>query len=162
MERSGHTFLKRAMIRHNALFGCEVSGHYFFRELKGGDDGLFASLFMAEVLVSHGLPLSKLRQTLPPFFATPDLRIPAGLVSYGEIVARLCAKFPEAKGIKLDGIRLETQEGIVLVRESVTEPLVTMRLEGRTKDSFHELLDVVLNALPEAAGHITKQIEPSG
>lgn len=162
MERSGHAFIKRAMIGHNALFGCEVSGHYFFRELKGGDDGLFASLFMAEVLASHGLPLSKLRQTLPPFFATPDLRIPAGLVSYGEIVERLYSKFPGAKDTRLDGIRLETKENIVLVRKSVTEPVVTMRLEGRTKDSFRELLDVVLNALPEAAGEITKQIDQSG
>jgi phosphomannomutase len=161
MERSGHAFIKRAMIRHNALLGCEVSGHYFFRELKGGDDGLFASLFMAEVLASHGLPLSKLRQTLPPFFATPDLRIPASLVSYGEIVKRLYLNFPGAKDNKLDGIRLETKEGIILVRKSVTEHVVTMRLEGRTKDSFRELLEVVLSALPEAAEDITKEIDQS-
>lgn len=162
MERSGHAFIKRAMVRHNALFGCEVSGHYFFRELNGGDDGLFASLFMAELLASHDLPLSKLRQTLPPFFATPDLRIPLGLVSYGEMVERLYSKFPGAKDSKLDGIRLETKENVVLVRESVTEPVVTMRLEARTRDSFQELLGVVLNALPEAAGEITKQIDQSG
>lgn len=49
----------------------------------------------------------------------------------------------------------------MLVRKSVTEPVVTMRLEGRTKDSFHELLGVVQNALPEAAGIITKQIDQS-
>jgi phosphomannomutase len=161
MERSGYAFIKRAMIGHNALLGCEASGHYFFRELYGGDDGLFASLLMAELLTSHGLPLSKLRQTLPPFFITPDLRIPAGLVSYGEIVERLYSNFPGAKGTKLDGIRLETKQGIVLVRKSVTEPVVTMRLEGRTEDSFRELLDVVLNSLPKAAGEITKQIDQS-
>ena len=32
LERSGHTFLKRRMITDSCLFGCEVSGHYFFRE----------------------------------------------------------------------------------------------------------------------------------
>lgn len=161
IERSGHAFIKRTMIERNALFGCEASGHYFFRELKGGDDGLFASLFMAEVLASHGLSLSKLRQTLPPFFASPELRIPSDLVSYREIAERVRSKFPWAKDTKLDGTRLQTEEGVVLIRKSVTESVVTMRLEGRTKDSLRKLLDVVLDALPEAAGNIAKQIDQS-
>ncbi len=158
MERSGHTFIKRCMIMQNALFGCEVSGHYFFRELAGGDDGLFAALFMAELITKSGLALTELRRTLPPFYATPDLRIPARVLCYGEIVARLRSQFVGAHETELDGVRLETPDGVVLIRESVTEPVVTMRLEGRCQDSLRQLISISMKTLPEAAREISQQI----
>lgn len=84
MERSGHAFIKRAMVAYKGLFGCEASGHYFFRELGGGDDGLFAALFMAEIVGRSGRSLANLRETLP-FFCHPgsahpvqNSRIPGG------------------------------------------------------------------------------------
>jgi phosphomannomutase len=159
VERSGYTFIKRAMIEQQALFGCEVSGHYFFRELHGGDDGLFAALLMAELLRRHGRSLANLRRTLPPFYVTPDLRIPWELVDYAEVVKRLRAAFPQARESTLDGIRWETPEGYVLARESVTEPVVTVRLEGRREDSLQRLIDLCLKTLPEAAVEISREIE---
>ena len=66
MERSGHAFIKRRMIEGNCLLGCEASGHYFFRELCGGDDGLFAALLMTE-LISRCGTLQNLRKSLPLF-----------------------------------------------------------------------------------------------
>ena len=41
MQPSGHGFIKTAMIERQADLGVEVSGHYFFKALGGGDDGLF-------------------------------------------------------------------------------------------------------------------------
>ena len=129
MERSGHAFIKRRMIEEDCLLGCEVSGHYFFRELAGGDGGLFAALLMGEIVRRSG-PLGDLRKSLAPFFATPDLRFPARTLAYEEVVKRLRGLFPAAKETTLDGLRLETPDGFILVRESVTEPVLTMRLEG--------------------------------
>ena len=159
VERSGYTFIKRAMIEQQALFGCEVSGHYFFRELHGGDDGLFAALLMADLLRRRGRPLADLRRTLPPFYVTPDLRIPWGLLDYAEAVKRLRTVFPNARESTLDGIRWETPEGYVLARESVTEPVVTVRLEGRREDSLQRLIDLCLKTFPEAASEISRQLE---
>src|SRR5215831_1230237 len=93
MERSGHTFIKRKMIEEDCLLGCEVSGHYFYRELNGGDDGLFSALLLAE-MVKRAATLSRLRKSLAPYFATPDLRLPAGVLPYGEITTRLRRVFP--------------------------------------------------------------------
>jgi phosphomannomutase len=159
MERSGHAFIKRTMIERDCLFGCEASGHYFYRELRGGDDGLFAALMMTELVSQCGAPLAELRRTLAPFFATPDLRIPANLLGYTEIVRRLHSVFASAREVTIDGIRLETPEGHILARESVTEPVVTMRLEGRSEDSLSHLVDACLKAFPEAAREISRQID---
>jgi phosphomannomutase len=158
-ERSGHAFIKRTMLEQQALFGCEVSGHYFFRELHGGDDGLFASLLMADLLRRSGRSLAELRQTLPPFYVTPDLRIPLNLLNYAEVVSRLRRVFANSPESTLDGIRWETPEGYVLARESVTEPVVTVRLEALHEDGLHQLIGLCLEALPEAGGEILRQIE---
>ena len=58
----------------------------------------------------------------------------------------------------VDGVRWETGEGYALARESVTEPVVTLRLEGRTEDSLQALIDLCLRAFPEAAGEISRQV----
>jgi phosphomannomutase len=159
MERSGHAFIKRSMITLNGLFGCEVSGHYFFRELGGGDDGLFAALFVAELVQRRGVSLADLRRKLGPSFVTPDLRIPLRVISFADVVARFRNLFPDSRETTVDGIRWETRDGFILARESVTEPLVTMRLEGRGQASLDHLVKLCLKTFPEAAGEISKQID---
>ncbi len=157
MERSGHAFIKRRMIEENCLFGCEASGHYFFRELAGGDDGLFSALLMTE-LTGKCESLANLRRSLDPFFATPDVRLPASNLSYVEIAARLRKLFRSARETTIDGLRLEVSEGFILARESVTEPVVSIRIEGRNKKGLKVLVEKCLGALPEAAEDIRKQI----
>jgi phosphomannomutase/phosphoglucomutase len=157
MERSGHSFIKRQMIEMDCLFGCEVSGHYFFRELGGGDDGLFTALLVSRMVADCGA-LGMLRKSVPPVFATPDLRLPAGLISYGDLKSRLLDLFSEAGRVTLDGIRLETADGFILARESVTEPVITMRLEGLSRDAYHRLLGICLQALPEVSRKIREQV----
>jgi phosphomannomutase len=147
------------MIEQHCLFGCEASGHYFFRELGGGDDGLFAALRMADLVRRSGRPLQEIRRSVPSFYVTPDLRIPARLLSFDEMSKRLRCAFKGARETSVDGIRLETGRGFVLARESVTEPVVTMRLEGQGADSLDELVETCLKAFPEAAGEIRRQIE---
>lgn len=159
MERSGHTFLRNAMITHDGLFGCEASGHYFFHELRGGDDGLFAALFMADIIRDSKLSLTAMRRTLPPFFMTPDLRIPLSVVPYEEVILRIRKCFPDSPETNVDGSRWETPSGFVLVRKSVTEPLFTLRIEGHSRFSFEDLLKTCLMTLPETADEISKQID---
>jgi phosphomannomutase len=161
IERSGHTFLKRRMINEDCLFGCEASGHYFYRELHGGDDGLFSALLMTELLADEG-PLAGLRASLPPFFVTPDLRLPSSALPYQEFVRRLRERFPGVPETTIDGVRLETPDGSLLVRESVTEPVVTMRLESSSLEALRALLSTCQSVLPEVASEIARQTSNAG
>jgi len=161
VERSGHAFIKRRMIQENCLLGCEASGHYFFRELQGGDDGLFAALLMAE-LVSREGSLASLRRALPPVYATPDLRFPTHVLPYTEVVMRLQASLKAAQASSVDGLRLETSDGFVLARESVTEPAITLRVEGFSKQGLKRLIGLCVRTLPELAHEMKEQIEQAG
>ena len=156
IERSGHSFIKSRMLATGARLGCEVSGHYFYGELGGGDDGLFTALLMSR-LIAEGGPLSTMRAALPRIFATPDLRL-AATIEWTDLKRRFRNIFPEARALALDGLRLETADGFVLARPSVTEPMVTIRIEGFDAARYERLLETCLAAIPEMAGQARAQI----
>jgi phosphomannomutase / phosphoglucomutase len=148
IERSGHAFLKRRMIDEYCLFGCEASGHYFYRELRGGDDGLFTALLMAEVVATEG-SLKSLVAGLPPIYATSDLRVPSTLLSYEAAESRLHSRFSTALEVRVDGCRFDLPSGSVLIRQSVTEPVITVRIEGVGKAALDQLIAECREAIPE-------------
>ncbi len=153
MEHSGHAFIKSRMIRERAVFGCEASGHYFFDELDGGDDGIFGALLVADMVARRGA-LGELRRTVPPFFLTPDIRLRGGELSFAEVSARLRALPGIIAEVTIDGLRVETGDGFVLVRESVTETALTLRMEGRDAVALARLRAACRAALSEFPAYL--------
>src|SRR4029450_2303959 len=57
--RVGHSFIKGVMAETGAIFGCEHSGHYYFRDNYRADSGLIAALVALDALSRAGRPLSE-------------------------------------------------------------------------------------------------------
>lgn len=159
MERSGHAFIKSRMIREDALLGGEVSGHYFYRELEGGDDGLFSALLGIRLLQAADGPLSGLRAGVPPRFITPDLRIAWPPAAARDLLQRVKAAFPEERRCDLDGIRITFPKGWGLLRISITEPKITLRFEGEDAAALRATIDAFLDAVPELRGAVDRALE---
>lgn len=157
LERTGHAFMRSRMITEEALLGLDACGHYFFRELSGGDDGLFAALFLLDIVRRRGGSLRDLRRMLPRIFSTPELRVPLCELTHKDATAALQAAFPDADVTAIDGLRLLTAGGAVLIRESGTEPVISLRIEGFDERGYEEILERCLAALPSIAGRL--QIE---
>ncbi|NLC57069.1 MAG: phosphomannomutase/phosphoglucomutase [Armatimonadetes bacterium] len=150
MERSGHTFIKTRVLVEGALFAPEASGHYFFRVLEGGDDGLYCALVLLGALARAGQPLSTLVDALPRYATTPDIRVrypgdPAPLLE------RIAAAFPPDQVSRLDGVRVQFRDGWGLARPSVTEAALTLRFEGRTEPARAAVQAAFLAPVPELA-----------
>ena len=149
-ERSGHAFIKKHFLEVGAAIAGEVSGHFFFGEL-GYDDGLYAALTMAEILCASEKTLSALADDIvcPPI--TPDMRVAC---AYGEQqswldrVEALAATLP-CKALHLDGVRMEFEDGWILMRKSVTAEQITLRGEAETPERLKELLYTVAAVLPD-------------
>ena len=60
MHRVGHAFIKKRMRDENAVFGGEVSGHFYFRENWYADNGMIPALLVLEMLGREGKPFSEL------------------------------------------------------------------------------------------------------
>ena len=60
-----------------AVFGGEVSGHYYFRDFSRADSGIIPCLLMLEYLSKQGKPLSEvLRPFREHYFITGELNTP--------------------------------------------------------------------------------------
>ena len=147
-ERSGHAFIKARMISEDAAFGGEVSGHYFYRELHGGDDGLYTALVMADILSGSGRKLSEISDAVPEYVTTPDIRIPFD-GDREQIIERIASRFAPEEVSRLDGVKINFGDGWGLARVSVTEPAITLRFEAVSENRLREIVGQFLDPVPE-------------
>jgi phosphomannomutase len=125
--------------------------------LQGGDDGVFAALCLLELL-QDGRSLAELRRELPRMYITPDVRLPVRADDDDSIVRRLRAAVRPHSETAINGIRMETGDSFILVRQSVTETAVTIRIEGLTQHSLEGLVSLCLAALTEFSQTVSEQL----
>lgn len=149
VERSGHAFIRTRMCETGSLFGAEISGHYFYRALNGGDDGLFTACRVIAFLAGSAQSLAALRSACGPVHISPDLRVPLAPDLHPATMARIRDAWRPYPQQTIDGVRIDTPEGWILVRSSVTEPALTFRFEGRDSAALEALVARFCEATPE-------------
>ncbi len=108
-----------------------MSGHYFYRGLEGGDDGLYTACLLIAHLARSSGTLAELRRACPPVYMTPDLRVSvAPGRPAGDSSNRSARRGRSSPSVSIDGVRIDMPGGWALVRSSVTEPALTFRFEG--------------------------------
>lgn len=158
-ERSGRAFLRGRMRDSGAVFGAEISGHYFFGDLDGGDDGMFAACRVIACLAQTGQSLADVRRACPQVFMTPDLRVPMEPALQDQVLAQVrdaWAQFPQTS---VDGVRIELPVGWALVRSSVTESALCFRFEATDWGELHELVGRFCNSLPQVGDQVWRQYQ---
>jgi len=150
MARSGYAFIKAALLERGAVFGAETSGHFFFPE-TAGDDALYASCFLLELLESESRSLAQLLEEVPRYPITPDIRLPCPADEADLILEKLAEAFAGYPVLRLDGVRIDLGDGWALARRSVTEALVTLRFEARTGPRLAEIQRLVRERVPALA-----------
>lgn len=148
-ERSGHAYIKTRMLAENAVFGCEASGHFFYRELRGGDDGLFTALLLACSLAERGDTLGMRLACLPPHVITPDIRLSCESAAARHLIETIAARYPAERLLRLDGVRVEYPNGWALARVSITEPKITFRFESDTQEGLRAIAGEFLSGHPQ-------------
>jgi phosphomannomutase len=146
MNRVGHAFFKRRMREEGAIFGGEVTGHYYFRDNFFADNGFIPALLMLELMSRKGQTLHELLAPLrAKYFISgeintkmPDMRV------VQEKVDALGARYSDAKTYTMDGVSVEYPDWHFNVRASNTEPLIRLNLEATTQEEMERRRDEVL------------------
>ncbi len=149
VERSGHAFLRARMGRADALFGAELTGHYFFRELAHGDDSLLAACMLIAYLAESGETLADLRRACPVVFMTPDLHVSVNGSDRDALIEGVRRAWSEHPQTTVDGVRIEVPGGWALVRKSVTGPTLSFRFESADWHGLEHLVSRFCQLLPE-------------
>jgi len=133
-SRVGHAFIKPLMREHNAIFGGEHSGHFYFRDNFYADSGSIAFLIALELISKEDKKLSQLVSEIDHYVRTPEINfevkdIPAKMKQLEEVFL--------ARGYeidKLDGITVSGRGFWFNLRPSNTEPLIRMNLEAENME----------------------------
>jgi phosphomannomutase len=143
VNRVGHAYIKHRMREEGAVFGGEVSAHYYFRDFSQADSGVVPFLLLLELVSRSGRKLSEL---LAPyrarFFLTGEINTPVADVDAK--LRELEERYADARIDHLDGVSVEYDDWHFNVRPSNTEPLLRLNLEARSQALMEEKRDEVL------------------
>jgi phosphomannomutase len=149
MNRVGHAFFKQRMRETNAVFGGEVTGHYYFRENYYADNGFVPALLILELMSRKGMSLKDLLEPLRrQYFISGEINTALPNMSLLPAkIAEIAARYADGTQYTLDGISVEYPDWHFNVRPSNTEPLLRLNLEARTPGLMERKRDEVVGLI---------------
>lgn len=143
----GHAYMKPAMREHDAPFGGEISGHFFFRDHYYADSGLDAMVVGLAYLSTQDRPLSELVQEIDVY--AHDAEVNSKVVDAKVTVAKIKALHLDHVRDEIDGLTVEYPTWWFNVRPSNTEPLLRLTVEAKTRDEMVERREELLKLIRE-------------
>ena len=129
ISRVGHAFFKRKMREDDAVFGGEVSGHYYFREFWCADSGTLPALLMLELLSVGGRTLAELMADFRSrYFISGEIN--SEVADQEAKMEEIAERYSDGEQSRLDGISVDYPDWHFNVRPSNTEPLLRLTVES--------------------------------
>ncbi len=136
-NRVGHAFFKTRMRDEGAIFGGEVSGHYYFHDFYNADSGTVPALLILEKLSVEGKKMSELLEPLrSKYFISGEIN--SEVADGPAKMAELEERFSDGRISHLDGTSVDYDDWHFNVRPSNTEPLLRLTLESLVSEEDME------------------------
>jgi phosphomannomutase len=147
MNRVGHAFFKTRMREEDAVFGGEVSGHYYFRDFYCADSGTVPALLILELLSTRKAKMSELLEPYrSKYFISGEIN--SEVADQDAKIEELAERYSDARESRLDGISIDYEDWHFNVRPSNTEPLLRLCLESlRSHEDMERRRDEVLDVI---------------
>ena len=150
---TGHSFIKAKIKEERGPFGGELSGHIFFTDnFFGHDDGAYASLRLLAFLERKNLKLSQAVKKLNQYVSSPEIKLGlADKIKFDfidtTIAPALKNELPKGSVTDIDGIRIETDNEMAIIRASQNGPYITIKFEGKTQEQYDNLKNIIRKIL---------------
>lgn len=155
--KTGHSHMKMRLKETGAPLAGEMSGHLFMADgWYGFDDALLSAVAVLKEMAETGRDITEFVDTLPPVFATPELRIPcmeSEKFTLVDAVTKAARTNPDHGTLDvnaIDGIRVTTDHGWWLIRASNTGAELVARAEGHDKAAMDKLESSIYHRLQSA------------
>jgi len=143
--RVGHALIKPLMKKHNAIFGGEHSGHFYFRDNWFADSGLIAFLVCLELLSVENRPLHEMIKEIDPYFRSGEIN--SRVKSIPAKIEEVSKAFADGRQDRDDGLTVQYDDFWFNLRPSNTEPLLRLNAEANGKQVLDkrtkQLLDII-------------------
>jgi phosphomannomutase len=153
--RVGHVFMKSALAEHAAVFGGELSGHFYFRDNFNADSGAIALAVLLTAVAELNKPVSQLIKPIARYKQSGEINFENE--DKDGALATLKAKFGAGGTVdELDGVTIDcfkSQGWWCNVRKSNTEPLLRLNLEARDEKTLNDRVALISPILGKKVDH---------
>jgi len=140
-ERVGHSFMKKTLRDSHAVFGGELSGHFYYRDNFCADSGMITLAHVLNIVGEAGLPVSELVKPLRRYSHSGEINFE--VENKQAKIEELAEKYRDGQIDYLDGITIGYKDWWVNCRPSNTEPLLRLNVEAKTKSLLDEKLSEI-------------------
>jgi len=137
-ERVGHSFMKKAMRDARAVFGGELSGHFYYRDNYCTDSASITLVHVLNIVSEAEVPISELIRPLRRYHHSGEInfRVQDKQAKMDELERR----YSTGKIDHLDGVTVQYKSWWFNCRPSNTEPLLRLNVEAKSKELLEEKL----------------------
>lgn len=148
-SRVGHSFIKQMMAEHEAIFGGEHSGHFYFKDFWCADSGMLAALHAIAALLDNQISLSELMARFNRYELSGEINTEVAdtKLAISKVRGYFEKQDEELKFDELDGLTVSAQDWSFNLRPSNTEPLLRLNAEAATAGEMARIRDLVLQII---------------
>ncbi len=144
-ERVGHAFIKKAMRDSHAIFGGELSGHFYYRDNYCTDSGMITFVHILNIISEAKKPISELIKPLRRYHNSSEINFK--IEDKQAKMDELAKRYSDGQIDYLDGITIGYKDWWFNCRPSNTEPLLRLVVEAKSKELFDEKLSEIESQL---------------
>ncbi|HLB75260.1 MAG TPA: phosphomannomutase/phosphoglucomutase [Sedimentisphaerales bacterium] len=150
-ERVGHAYMKKALRDSHAVFGGELSGHFYYRDNFYADSGLITLVHILNIVAQAQKPISELIEPLRRYSASGEINFE--VEDKQARMEELARRYGDGQIDYLDGITISFKDWWFNCRPSNTEPFLRLNIEAKTPDLLGEKLGEIEAQLGQPVLH---------
>ncbi|MFI4910656.1 MAG: phosphomannomutase/phosphoglucomutase [Sedimentisphaeraceae bacterium JB056] len=149
-ERVGHSFMKKTLRDSHAIFGGELSGHFYYRDSFNTDSGMITFVHMLNIVSRSDKPVSELIAPLRKYYSSGEINF--RVEDKDATLKELAHKYGEGRIDDLDGTTIQFKDWWFNARPSNTEPFLRLNVEAKDDEILAEKLAELKSVLGEPSG----------
>jgi len=150
-ERVGHAFMKKTLRDTHAVFGGELSGHFYYRDNFYADSAVITLVHILNILSETEMPISELIKPLRRYYASGEINFK--VEDKQAAMQELARQYGEGDYDDLDGVTVQFKDWWFNCRPSNTEPLLRLNVEAKQQELLDDRLKEIQDYLGEPVGH---------
>lgn len=141
LSKTGHGNIKKAMRDNNALFGGEISGHYYYRDFFHCDNGLITFLQVLDIFnheIAEGRSVSALLDSYMEKYPINPQEMNYLTEEKDEIINQAKSRYADGEQNLTNGLAVEYPTWRFNLRKSDNEPILRLNIEARSPEELEK------------------------
>jgi phosphomannomutase len=150
--------MKKALRDSHAIFGGELSGHFYYRDNFCADSGMITFVHMLNIISQSEKNVSELANPLRRYFPSGEINFQ--VEDKKARMDELAKRYRDGQVDWLDGVTAGFKDWWFNCRPSNTEPLLRLTVEAKTSEMLQTKLKEIQSMLGEPVRH--EEHKPKG